>query len=101
MNYCASKGGEDGNAEYVIVESQESGGPGLSVVKGERQYVAITADTSSVHDAGAVVAAAEDDAVAAATADQLLQSQNVEFLHHTEDGRVIGEQGLFFAYTPL
>merc|ERR1712111_151854 len=42
-----------------------------------------------VHGGAPAVAVTVPSADAATTADQLLQSQNVEFLHHTEDGQVI------------
>ena len=67
-------------AEYVIVESEEAGNGIGGVAKGERQYVAITADGQA----------------APATAQDLLNHQNVEFLHHTDDGQVIGIKSRFF-----
>ena len=69
-------------AEYVIVESEEGG---AEVAKGERQYVAITADGQA----------------APATAQDLLNHQNVEFLHQTDDGQVIGTTIAIVIYAKL
>jgi len=92
-----------GQAEYVIVESQEAG---LEVSKGERQYVAITTSSAAASSAAAAAAskartaAALESAIETATggqqesAEELLRHQNVEFtvenvMHHTEDGHII------------